>query len=59
MEEYPEEFRRVPLHQLHLLCKKGNADALTEWKRRWKTEYPNIAEIEKKKGKLIIPYFKK
>lgn len=54
-----KEFRTMSLYQLHKLCKVGEINALSEWKRRWETDYPNIAEVKKPQGKLTIPYFKK
>lgn len=53
------QFRTMSLYQLHKLCQIGEANALREWKRRWETDYPNIAEISTVQGKRTIPYFKK
>ncbi|MEH7490854.1 hypothetical protein [Neobacillus niacini] len=53
------KYQTMSLYQLNLLCQSENPDALSEWKRRWETDYPNIVEINKAQGKLIIPYFKK
>jgi hypothetical protein len=53
------EYRKMSLYQLHKLCQIGGINALSEWKRRWENDYPNIAEINKGKEQMIIPYFKK
>jgi hypothetical protein len=52
------KYLMMSLYQLNLLCQNGSQDALSEWKRRFETEYPNIAKINKAQGELIIPYYK-
>jgi hypothetical protein len=52
------ELLTMSLYQLNKLCQIGEANALREWKRRWETDYPNIAEINTSQGKRAIPYFK-
>ncbi|WHY76256.1 hypothetical protein QNH20_19320 [Neobacillus sp. WH10] len=51
-----KEFRTMPLYQLHKLCQNEDPNALSEWKRRWESDYPKIAEVSKGQGKLIIHY---
>jgi hypothetical protein len=53
------KLRTVSLYQLHKMCEREDPDALFEWKRRWRADYPNIAEINKGNEKLTIPYFRK
>jgi hypothetical protein len=41
-----KEFRTMSLYQLHRLCQTGEENALSEWKRRWESDYPKIAEAD-------------
>jgi hypothetical protein len=53
------KYQMMSLYQLNILCQNENPDAISEWKRRFETDYPNIAKINKAQGELIIPYIQK
>jgi hypothetical protein len=39
-------YQTLSLYQLHKKCANDNAKALSEWKRRWETDYPNLIDIK-------------